>query len=113
MELDSRIVRPFDPIHSECGSQQSISSRDVVLLRRAQLKQKRVGEKYETAAGTEYARGFRDPLRGIGPQAGALFRDREIKTRVRIRHVLRVSMNQRKIDAVFALKPPRRRKLLL
>ena len=87
--------------------------RRLLGVRHAQHQDRGVDEKDEPASGPQQPRRLRDPAVGVGPDRGAIFGDREVEACVRVRHDLRVAVEQREVQSVFGLQAASRRELLL
>src|ERR1700736_1668763 len=103
MKLDAWISRPFDLVHPECRAQQSLCRCHAVLRWHAQRHQERVGKEDQLAAWTQQARGLGNPTLWICPQAGAIFRNREVEACVRVSDRFSVAVDERKIEPVLPL----------
>ncbi len=110
MELDSRIAGPLDPAHVESRPQQSFGGH-ASLRRDADDEQRRVHEEDQLTSGSQDARCLGDPAIGVRPEAGAVFRDRQIERAISARDALGVRLNQRELEAVLTLQSVCRREL--
>src|SRR5436190_2391351 len=108
VKLDLVRVRPLVLAQSELGTHELLAH---AFHRHAKRADSRVGQEHETPTGSEKARGFRNPAIGVRPQRGAVLGENEIEGRIRKRDVLSHSLDERKLDAGFALHPARRVKL--
>src|SRR5271166_5722899 len=113
VELDARIVGPFHTIHAEGRTQQSAGCWEVVLGRCAQYQEECVGQEYEAPARAQKTRSFRNPQPRIGPQAGAILGDGEVKGCVGVVNRLGVAVNERKVETMLELQTPSCDELLL
>src|SRR5271166_1595465 len=103
MKLDAWISRPVNSVHSESRAQQSLCRCHAFVWWHAQRHQERVGEEDQLTTWTQEARGLGNPAMWIRPQAGAIFRNREVEARVRVSDLFSVAVDERKIEPVLPL----------
>src|SRR5439155_8789901 len=85
MELDPRVAGPLDAPHPERWTEEPFAG-DSVLRRHAEREEHGVHEEDQLAAGSQDPRRLGHPAIGIRPEAGAVFRDRQIERRVPAGH---------------------------
>jgi len=85
-----------------------IRRRDPVLGGHAKHHQEGVDQKDEPSTWTQQPRGFRHPLLRLGPQAGSILGNREIKAGIRIRDRFGVAVQEGEGQPILLLQPARR-----
>src|SRR4029450_1584734 len=110
VKLDAGIARPLDSPHSEGGAEQTLGG-GARLRGDTEGEEVRIREEEQLAAGSQDARRLGDPAIGIRPEAGAIFRDRQIECPGTTGDALGVRFDQREVEAVLALESARGREL--
>ena len=77
-EIHRGVSRPLEPVEPEVRSHQAVGRR-FLTVRRAQVQDRSVHQELKPAAGPEQARRLGNPAIRVGPDARAVFGDRESK----------------------------------
>ena len=110
MELDPGITGPLDSPHAEGRAEETLAG-GAVLGRHAEREEDGIHEEDQLAARSQDTRRLGDPAIRGRPEAGAVFRDRQIERLVAAGHALGVGFDQRELETVLALQATRGREL--
>ena len=97
VELGRPVVLPVEPVQPALRPLQLLACQPSSA--RAEDRERRVAQEDELAARPEQPRRLRDPAVGVAPDRRAVLGERDVERRIRQRHVLRVRLEQRELDA--------------
>ncbi len=91
-------------MHPEVWTQQPVSRGDVHFVRGAEHQQSPVDEEHEPAARSHQPRCLGDPEIRVAPDARAVLGDDEVEAVIGKRRLLRVAMQERKLESELPLQ---------
>src|SRR4029450_1295073 len=105
VELDSRlIVVPLELVETPLGPGEPLA--DLTLVRHAEHLKRRAAHEHEFTAVAQEPRRLWDPLRGVAPDGGAVFREGEVERLARQARVFRGGLDDPGAEAVPLVHAP-------